>query len=107
MYFSVPAEESIVTGLSLILLHGFALAFMYTRDKYILQSSRRHFACEVVHTNGDSLTSNREGFVPRLVNDHPIKAWNQWEHKRMKELKKLLPKNDQERFTRQIVSSPV
>ena len=69
-----------MTGLSLILLHGFALAFMYTRDKYILQSSRRHFACEVVHTNGDSLTSNREGFVPRLVNHHPIKAWNQKVH---------------------------
>jgi len=80
-----------VTGLSLILLHGFALAFMYTRDKYILQSSRRHFACEVVHNNGDSLISNREGFVLRLVHDRPVKAWNQWETKRMKELKRLLP----------------
>ena len=64
-------------------------------------------SCEVVHTNGDSLTSNRESFVLRLVNDRRVKAWNQWEHKRMKELKKLLPKNDQECFTWQIVPSPV
>jgi hypothetical protein len=48
-----------VAGLCLILLHGFALAFIYTRDWDILPSSRRHFACEVVHTNGDSLTTAR------------------------------------------------
>jgi putative transposase len=42
-------------------------------------------------TNLAAIASNREGFVPRLVNGRPIKAWNQWYNKRMKELKKLLP----------------
>ncbi len=48
-------------------------------------------------TNLAAITSNREGFVPRLVNGRPLKAWNQWYNKRMKELKKHLPKEDRER----------
>jgi putative transposase len=53
-------------------------------------------------TNLAAIASNREGFVPRLVNGRPLKAWNQWYNKRMKELKKLLPKADRERVTRQM-----
>jgi len=53
-------------------------------------------------TNLAAIASNREGFVPRLVNGRPIKAWNQWYNKRMKALKKLLPKADRERVTRQM-----
>src|SRR2546430_12679936 len=53
-------------------------------------------------TNLAAITSNREGFVPRLVNGRPIKAWNQWYNKRMKELKKKLPKEDRERVTKQM-----
>src|SRR5215470_16025183 len=53
-------------------------------------------------TNVAAIASNREGFVPRLVNGRPIKAWNQWYNKRMKELKKQLPKADRERVTRQM-----
>ena len=53
-------------------------------------------------TNLAAIASNREGFVPRLVNGRPIKAWNQWYNKRMKELKKQLPKEDRERVTRQM-----
>src|SRR5438132_8392116 len=49
-----------------------------------------------------TIASNREGFVPRLVNGRPVKAWNQWYNKRMKELKKRLPKADRERVTRQM-----
>lgn len=52
-------------------------------------------------TNLAAIASNREGFVPRLVNGRPIKAWNQWYNKRMKELKKQLPKADRERVTKQ------
>ncbi len=40
--------------------------------------------------------------MPRLVNGRPVKAWSQWYNKRMKELKKLLPKEDRERVTRQM-----
>src|SRR5713101_4683213 len=53
-------------------------------------------------TNLAAIASNLEGFVPRLVNGRPIKAWNQWYNKRMKELKKQLPKDDRERVTHQM-----
>jgi putative transposase len=53
-------------------------------------------------TNLAAIASNREGFVPRLVNGRTLKAWNQWYNKRMKELKKQLPKDDRERVTRQM-----
>jgi len=53
-------------------------------------------------TNFAAITANREGFVPRLVNGRPMKAWNQWYNKRMKELKLCLPKRDRERVTRQM-----
>src|SRR6266851_3183157 len=53
-------------------------------------------------TNLAAIASNREGFVPRLVNGRPVKAWNQWYNKRMKELKKKLPKADRERVTKQM-----
>jgi len=53
-------------------------------------------------TNLAAIASNREDFVPRLVNGRPIKAWNQWYNKRMKELKNQLPKEDRERVTKQM-----
>src|SRR5215469_16188729 len=53
-------------------------------------------------TNLAAIASNREGFAPRLVNGRPLKAWNQWYNKRMKALRKLLPKADRERVTRQM-----
>ena len=53
-------------------------------------------------TNLAAITSNRAGWVPRLVNGRPLKAWNQWYNKRMKELKKKLPREDRERVTKQM-----
>jgi putative transposase len=53
-------------------------------------------------TNLAAIASNQEGFIPRLVNGRTLKAWNQWYNKRMKELKKKLPKNDRERVTKQM-----
>jgi len=53
-------------------------------------------------TNLAAIASNREGFVPRLVNGRPVKAWNQWYNKRMKQLKKQLPKAERERVTKQM-----
>ena len=53
-------------------------------------------------TNLAAIASNHEGFIPRLVNGRPLKAWNQWYNKRMKELKKQLPKDDRERVTKQM-----
>ena len=53
-------------------------------------------------TNLAAIASNREGFIPRLVNGRPVKAWNQWYNKRVKELKKRLPKAERERVTKQM-----
>jgi putative transposase len=53
-------------------------------------------------TNLAAIASNRVGFAPRLVNGRPLKACNQWYNKRIKELKKLLPKEDRERVTKQM-----
>ena len=53
-------------------------------------------------TNLAAITSNREGFVPRLVNGRTLKAMNQWYNKRMKELKLCLPKEGRERVTKQM-----
>src|SRR6266496_6111267 len=53
-------------------------------------------------TNLAAITSNRVGFIPRLVNGRTLKAMNQWYNKRMKELKLCLPKEHRERVTRQM-----
>jgi putative transposase len=53
-------------------------------------------------TNLAAITSNREGFVPRLVNGRTLKARNQWYNRRIKELKLCLPKEDRERVTKQM-----
>src|SRR5258708_1597851 len=53
-------------------------------------------------TNLAAIAANREGFIPRLVNGRPVKAWNQWYNKRMKQLKKRLPKEERERVTKQM-----
>lgn len=53
-------------------------------------------------TNLAAITSNREGFVPRLVNGRLLKALNQWYNKRLKELKLCLPKEERDRTTKQM-----
>jgi putative transposase len=53
-------------------------------------------------TNLAAITSNRVGFIPRLVNGRTLKAINQWYNKRMKELKLCLPKEERERVTKQM-----
>jgi putative transposase len=55
-------------------------------------------------TNLAAITANREGFIPRLVNGRTLKAMNQWYNKRMKALKRCLPREDRERVTRQMES---
>ncbi len=53
-------------------------------------------------TNLAAITSNRVGFVPRLVNGRKLKSINQWYNKRMKELKLCLPKEERDRVTKQM-----
>src|SRR5216684_2137481 len=61
-----------------------------------------YVAIDLGVTNLAAITSNRAGFVPRLVNGRTLKARNQWYNKRMKELKLCLPKEDRERVTKQM-----
>jgi IS605 OrfB family transposase len=53
-------------------------------------------------TNLAAIASNQVGLAPRLVNGRPLKACNQWYNKRLRQLRKLLPKADRERVTRQM-----
>ena len=53
-------------------------------------------------TNLAAITSNRKGFIPRLVNGRPLKAINQWYNKRMKELTLCLPKGERDHVTKQM-----
>jgi putative transposase len=53
-------------------------------------------------TNLAAITSNRVGFIPRLVNGRTLKAINQWYNKRLKELKRCLPNAERERVTKQM-----
>ena len=53
-------------------------------------------------TNLAAITSNRAGFIPRLVNGRTLKAINQWYNKRMKELTLCLPKGERDRVTWQM-----
>lgn len=59
-------------------------------------------AIDVGVTNLAAITSNRVGFIPRLVNGRRLKALNQWYNKRMKELTLCLPKGERDRVTRQM-----
>ena len=60
-------------------------------------------AIDVGVTNLAAITSNREGFIPRLVNGRTLKAINQWYNKRMKELTLCLSKAERERVTKQML----
>jgi putative transposase len=53
-------------------------------------------------TNLAAITSNRVGFVPRLVNGRKLKSINQWYNKRMKALKLCLPIEERDRTTKQM-----
>ncbi|WP_040443198.1 RNA-guided endonuclease InsQ/TnpB family protein [Ktedonobacter racemifer] len=53
-------------------------------------------------TNLVAITSNRESFIPQLVNGRKLKSINQWYNKRMKELKLCLPKEERDRTTKQM-----
>ena len=59
-------------------------------------------AIDVGVTNLAAITSNRAGFIPRLVNGRPVKSINQWYNKRMKELTVCLPQGERERVTQQM-----
>ncbi len=84
--------------------HGhYVVEIIYTKDLVQVQVDPSFsVAIDLGVTNLAAITSNRTGFIPRLVNGRPLKTWNQWYNKRVKELKRCLPKAEQWRVTKQM-----
>jgi putative transposase len=101
---TIETEHTVVDQVRVVPRHGhYVVEVIYTKEP--VQAKVDPSFCVGIDlgvTNLAAIASNREGFIPRLVNGRPVKAWNQWYNKRMKELKKLLPKADRERVTKQM-----
>jgi putative transposase len=101
---TVETEHILVDQVRIVPRHGhYVVEVIHTKEP--IQAKVDPSFCVGIDlgvTNLAAIASNREGFVPRLVNGRPVKAWNQWYNKRMKALKKKLPKADRERVTRQM-----
>jgi IS605 OrfB family transposase len=99
---TVKTKQQRIKQVRIVPRNGFyVVEVVYERAP--IQAKVDHSLCVGIDlgvTNVAAITSNRVGFVPRLVNGRPLKACNQWYNKRIKELKKLLPKEDRERVTR-------
>jgi putative transposase len=81
----------------------YVVEVVYSKEPVQAQVDHSFYvAVDLGVTNLAAITANREGFAPRLVNGRPIKAWNQWYNKRMKELQLCLPKEDREHVTKQM-----
>src|SRR5260221_4141836 len=101
---TIVTEHTVVDQVRIVPRNGhYVVEIVYTKEP--VQTKVDPSFCVGIDlwvTNLSAIASNREGFVPRLVNGRPVKAWNQWYNKRMKELKKRLPKADRERVTKQM-----
>src|SRR5712691_1053609 len=101
---TIETEHTVVDQVRIVPRNGYyVVEIIYTRES--VQANVDPSFCVAIDlgvTNVAAIASNREGFIPRLVNGRPLKAWNQWYNKRMKELKKQLSKEDRERVTRQM-----
>ena len=101
---TIETEHTVVDQVRIVPRNGYyVVEVVYTKEP--VQANVDPSFCVAIDlgvTNLAAIASNREGFAPRLVNGRPVKAWNQWYNKRMKELKKQLPKEDRERVTKQM-----
>jgi putative transposase len=104
LQISVKTKQKTIDQVRIVPRNGYyVVEVIYTKEP--MQANVDPSFCVGIDlgvTNLAAIASNREGSTPRLVNGRPLKAWNQWYNKRMKELKKLLPKADRERVTRQM-----
>jgi putative transposase len=101
---TIQTQRTVVDQVRIVPRHGpYVVEVIYTKAP--IQADVDPSFCVGIDlgvTNLAARASNREGFAPRLVNGRPIKAWNQWYNKRIRDLKLLLPKADRERVTRQM-----
>ncbi len=82
---TIETEHTIVDQVRIVPRNGhYVVEVIYTKEP--VQTNVDPSFCVGIDlgvTNVAAIASNREGFVPRLVNGRPIKAWNQWYNKRM------------------------
>jgi putative transposase len=101
---TIKTEHTVVDQVRIVPRNGYyVVEVIYTKEP--VQANVDPSFCVGIDlgvTNFAAIASNHEGFVPRLVNGRPLKAWNQWYNKRMKQLKQRLPKDDRERVTKQM-----
>ncbi len=101
---TIKTEHTIVDQVRIVPRNGhYVIEVIYTKEP--VQADVDPSFCVGIDlgvTNLAAIASNREGFVPRLGNGRPLKACNQWYNKRMKELKRRLPKEDRARVTKQM-----
>src|SRR6266566_2185773 len=101
---TIESEHTVVDQVRIVPRNGYyVVEIIYPKEP--VQANVDPSFCVAIDlgvTNLAAIASNREGFIPRLVNGRPLKAWNQWYNKRMKELKPCLPKADRERVTKQM-----
>ena len=101
---TIETEHTVVDQVRIVPRHShYVVEIVYSNEP--VQANVDPSFCVAIDlgvTNVAAIASNREGFVPRLVNGRTLKAWNQWYNKRMKALKQCLPKEDRERVTRQM-----
>lgn len=100
----IQTKHTAIRQVRIIPRHGhYVVEVIYSKEPIQAQVDLSFcVAIDLGVTNVATITSNREGFIPRLVNGRTLKAMNQWYNKRMKELKLCLPKEDRERVTRQM-----
>src|SRR5712691_11706300 len=101
---TVETEHTVVDQVRIVPRNGYyVVEVIYTKEP--AQANVDPAFCVGIDlgvTNLAAIAANREGFLPRLVNGRPLKAWNQWYNKRMRELRNKLPKDDRERVTKQM-----
>ncbi len=104
LLITIKTEHTIVDQVRIVPRNGFYVVEIVYTKKPVQADVDPSFcvAIDLGVTNLAAIASNREGFVPRLVNGRTLKAWNQWYNKRMKGLMKKLPKDDRERVTAQM-----
>ena len=97
-------DPSTINQVRIVPRHGYyVVEVVYTKEPTQAQVDPSFcVALDLGVTNLAAITSNREGFVPRLVNGRPLKTWNQWYNKRIAELRSCLPKDEQDRVTNQM-----
>ncbi len=89
---SIPTQQRNVKQARIVPRHGhYVVEVVYTRQETAADVDPALMASVDIGVNNlAALTSNKVGFVPRLVNGRPVKSTNQYYNKRKAELQSIL-----------------